>query len=177
MQRRLTRLMVLAGLAVLLVAGMVQPAMAQTPAAEATPIPGPAVGVSGTYEGGSFSGTFGIQRFSTQDEQLVAVGTLSGTLTDAQSRAAQEVSDVALVLPVAVIQGTCQKLHIEFVPSTASLLGHDVRLTPVVFERTTSQEAGDLRGYVLCALATMLDTGTTAEGQAQLLNLGLRYLI
>lgn len=177
MYPHLRRLMAAAGLAAVLTLGALQPAMAQTDPAEGGSIPGPAVQVSGTYEGGSFAGTFGIRQFSTQEEQLVAEGTLTGTLTDAQSKEAQAVSDATVVLPVAAIQGTCQTLHLEFAPQTASLLGLTVRLGPVVFERSSSQEAGDLRGYVLCALATMLETGTTAQGQAQLLNLGLRYLI
>jgi hypothetical protein len=166
-----------AGLAALLGAATLQPAMAQSDPAESGSLPGPVVAVSGTSAEGSFAGSFGIRQFSTQDEQLVAVGTLNGTLTDAQSKETQAVSDAPLVLPVAAIQGTCQTLHVEFAPQVASLLGLTVQLGPVVFERSSSQEAGDMRGYVLCALATMLETGTTADGQAQLLNLGLRYLI
>ncbi len=177
MHPHVRRLMATAGLAALLAVGALQPAMAQSDPAAAGSTPSPAVDVSGTYDGGSFAGTFGIRQFSTQDEQLVAVGTLTGTLTDAQSNEARAVSDVSLILPVAVIQGTCQTLHIQFTPQTANLLGLTVQLGPTVFDRSSSQEAGDLRGYVLCALATMLETGTTAEGQAQLLNLGLRYLV
>lgn len=167
----------MAGLAASLGAAMLQPAMAQSDPGEIGSPPGPAVEVSGTYADGTFAGSFGIRQFSTQDEQLVAVGTLNGTLTNTQSKETQAVSGATVVLPVAAIRGTCQTLHVEFAPQTAGLLGLTVQLGPVVFERSSSQEAGDLRGYVLCALATMLETGTTAEGQAQLLNLGLRYLV
>jgi hypothetical protein len=69
----------------------------------------------------SFAGVFELSRFAVRDDQLVAAGTLSGTVTDS---AGQTVGAVArtLMLPVINVTGRSDILHLEVGPINLSLL-------------------------------------------------------
>src|SRR5205823_1940583 len=63
---------------------------------------------------GTFNGVLTITQFAVQNGQVVALGTLAGTLTDAIGNVVQITQDV--VLPLISATGTCQILHLELGP-------------------------------------------------------------
>jgi len=117
---------------------------------------------------GAFQGAYEITRFAVQGGQLVAVGNLTGTVTDAAGAAVGNVSQ-ALTLPVANITGTCQILHLELGPLDLNLLGLRVQLNRVVLD-ITAQQGGGLLGDLLCAVANLLNNNSPLNAIASLLN-------
>jgi hypothetical protein len=142
---------------------------AQLPLAAAPPKqPGqtqvPVIGT--TTAGDTFAGTFTLQRFATDSAgKLVAVGTISGTLTNAAGQAiAAGLSTVALP---AVATGGCDILHLDLGPLLLDLLGLQVNLSRVVLDITAVPGAGNLLGNLLCSVTNLLNNPT---GLARLLN-------
>lgn len=126
--------------------------------------------VSGTTQnGGVFNGTLNITRFAVQNHQLVALGTLSGTLTNAAGQAVGSVTNQAVTLPVAAT-GTCQILNLTLGPLDLNLLGLMVHLNQVVLNITAQQAPGNLLGNLLCAVTNLLNNGGPLTGIAGLLN-------
>jgi hypothetical protein len=124
------------------------------PAASAVTIP-----ITGTVvNGGTFSGTFNLQRFAVQNGGIVAIGTLSGTLTDALGNVIGTVTNVATTFQVTG-SGSCQILHLELGPLDLNLLGLMVHLNRVVLDITAQPGPGNLLGNLLCAIAHLLDNG------------------
>ena len=133
--------------------------------------PATAIPVTGTLPGGgSFTGTLDITRFVVQNGQLTAVGSLSGTLTDALGNVIGTVSNVLVNLTVAQPTGSCQILHLVLGPLDLNLLGLMVHLNQVVLDITAQQGPGNLLGNLLCAVAHLLDNTGNTTGLAQLLN-------
>ena len=131
------------------------------------------VPVSGTVAGvSSFVGSLDITRFAVQNGQLVAVGNLTGTLTNLVTGATQTVSQ-ALTLPIGAA-GTCDVLHLTLGPLDLNLLGLMVHLDRVVLDITAQQGPGNLLGNLLCAVAGLLDN---PSGLARLLNQILAALL
>ena len=138
-------------------------------ASAAKPAPTLSTPVAGTVAGvTSFVGTFDINRFAVRNGELVAVGTLSGTLTDLVTGATHSVSQ-SLALPVSV-DGTCEILHLTLGPLDLNLLGLMVHLDQVVLNIDAQQGPGNLLGNLLCAVAGLLDAGGPLSGLASLLN-------
>lgn len=123
--------------------------------------------------GGTFSGLFNLTQFAVQNGQLVAVGSLSGTLTDALGNVIGTVTNVPVTLPVggnATTSGTCDILHLDLGPLNLDLLGLQVHLNEVVLDITAQSGPGNLLGNLLCSVAGLLDNGTGLNGLATLLN-------
>jgi hypothetical protein len=118
--------------------------------------------------GGTFSGLLTITRFANQNGQLVAVGTLSGTLTDALGNTIGTITNVPVRVPVTA-SGTCQILHLDLGPLDLTLLGLHVHLNEVVLD-ITAQQGGGLLGDLLCAVANLLNGSGSLSGIAALLN-------
>jgi hypothetical protein len=129
--------------------------------ARAQPVPNPdpsQIPVTGTVQnGGTFQGIFDLQRFQVVNGQLAALGTLTGTLTDAAGNALGSVQDVVVSLPVTQATGSCQILHLELGPLDLDLLGLVVHLDQVVLDITAQSGPGNLLGNLLCAVAHLLD--------------------
>lgn len=140
--------------------------------------------VTGTYTDanglGTFSGTLNIQRFaSAGGRNLVAIGTLSGTLTEATGTT-QQVTDQAVTLPVARPMGqsldaaapsaSCPILHLVLGPLNLNLLGLQVTLNQVVLNINAIPGAGNLLGNLLCSVANLLNGNASASAVATLLN-------
>jgi hypothetical protein len=124
---------------------------------------------------GSFVGSFDVTRFITQNGQVFAVGTLTGTVTDALGAVVGTI-DQALTLPLLVDGssfGTCDILHLELGPLDLNLLGLVVHLDQIVLDITAEQ--GALLGDLLCAIANLLDGGST-NALSRLLNQVLKLL-
>lgn len=130
-----------------------------------------AVPIAGTVDGvaNALSGTFTITRFARSGGQLVAVGTLSATVSDATGNilrtiitplavpvAASAVPQTASVAAVA-IAATCPILHLELGPLDLTLLGLVVHLDRVVLDITAQSGPGNLLGNLLCSIAGLLD--------------------
>lgn len=136
------------------------PAQGQAARSSAITVP-----ISGTGGGGTFTGTFQLQRFANQAGQLVAVGLISGTVTDATGAVTSVIKSVAL--PAAVIDGTCDILHLDLGPLALDILGLKVNLSRVVLDITAQSGAGNLLGNLLCGVANLLNN---PGGLATLLN-------
>ena len=145
--------------------------------AQPTPPPsGLAVPITGTFTDtlggtGKFVGTFNIQRFAVQANQLAAVGTLTGTLTNSVGTVLGSiVNTITMLINSAATQATCQILHLELGPLDLNLLGLMVHLNQVVLDITAQSGPGNLLGNLLCAVANLLNGGGTLASIANLLN-------
>ena len=141
------------------------PAVAQAPNQIQIPIVGTVVG------GGTFAGTFTLQRFVRDAGSVVAIGTVTGTLTPVTGSATNVVRNVAL--PVAITQATCDILHLDLGPLDLNLLGLQVNLSRIVLDIVAEAGAGNLLGNLLCAITGLLDNPSRL---AQILNAILAIL-
>lgn len=123
---------------------------------------------------GAVAGTFDVQRFVVQDGTLQAVGTFTGTVTDAAGTATSGTQQLTLPVDLAQSQGSCEVLDLVLGPLDLNLLGLEVHLDQVHLNITAQQGPGNLLGNLLCAVAGLLDgpTGINAILQqiANLLN-------
>ena len=60
--------------------------------------------------GGNVAGTFDVSRFANQSGELVAIGTFTGTVTDAAGVVTSGTQQVALPVDVQQSAGSCQIL-------------------------------------------------------------------
>jgi hypothetical protein len=118
---------------------------------------------------GSFAGTFNIQQFANQNGNLVAVGTLVGTLTNA----AGQVTTVVLnnvTAAVTAANGSCSILSLTLGPLHLDLLGLVIDLNQVNLNITAVPGAGNLLGNLLCDVANLLNQGGALTQITNLLN-------
>jgi hypothetical protein len=126
------------------------------------------VPITGTAPGGgAFAGTFDITRFVVRNGQLLAAGTLTGTITGVTGNVIGTVTR-NIQLPVTNINGTCEILHLELGPLDLNLLGLRIQLNKVILDITAEQ--GALLGDLLCAIAGLLSGGGPLSSIANLLN-------
>jgi len=133
------------------------------------PAGGVTVPVTGTTsKGGKFTGNFSIKQFSVVDNQIVASGTLTGTI---QNGVGNLLGTVLKTLSMIVhFQGaTCDILHLELGPLDLGLLGLQVHLDKIVLD-IDADPSGGLLGSLLCAVANLLNTGGALADIANLLN-------
>lgn len=147
------------------------------PTALAQPIPQPGgvtVPITGTFTDslggvGRFVGSFNVQRFAVDGNQIVAVGTLTGTLTNSVGTVLGTiVKTVSLIVNSAATQASCEILHLELGPLDLNLLGLVVHLDRVVLDISAQPGPGNLLGNLLCAVANLLNGGGPL---AQIINL------
>jgi hypothetical protein len=127
--------------------------------------PSIAIPVSGTGTAGTFVGTFQLQRFVANGSGVDAVGLLTGTLTSATGVVTSVVRTLAI--PAAVVDPTCEILHLDLGPLSLDLLGLNIDLSRIVLDITAQSGAGNLLGNLLCAVANLLNN---PSGLANLLN-------
>jgi hypothetical protein len=152
--------------------------MAFTPARTASAQVG--VPITGTFTDtlggvGTFTGSFDIQRFVSRNGQLLAVGSLTGTLTDSLGNVIGTITQLVNI-PVFGAVGTCQVLHLTLGPLDLNLLGLQVHLDRVVLDITAQSGPGKLLGNLLCAVANLLNGGSPLTSLASLLNQILRII-
>jgi hypothetical protein len=122
---------------------------------------------------GSFTGALEIRKFAAVDKQLVALGTLTGTLTDENGVTSGIVRNVALpvVLPGGgtataaggvETQAICPILNLVLGPLHLNLLGLIIDLNEVHLDITADSEGG-LLGSLLCGVAGLLGGSTPLE--------------
>jgi hypothetical protein len=118
----------------------------------------PITGTIPANAGNTFAGTLNLINVAVQNGQLVANGTLSGTLTDLNGQPIGTVTDVPVTLPLQVT-GTCDILHLTLGPLDLNLLGLVVHLNQIHLDITAQSGPGNLLGNLLCAVAHLLDGG------------------
>jgi len=165
-------------------APMVTPvAHAQAKAKNASSLEIPITGIGGTLAnptGQKFAGTFTLQRFVNDNGKLLAVGTVSGTVTDSLGNVlttglqtvalpvvASQEGAAATAVPGITAAATCPILNLVLGPLDLNLLGLAIHLNQVVLNITAIPGAGNLLGNLLCAVAGLLDN---PGGLAALLN-------
>jgi hypothetical protein len=124
-----------------------------------------AIPVTGAGNGAVFAGTFQLQKFANDNGQLVATGILTGVVTAASGATTSVARTVAI--PAAVVNPTCQILHLDLGPLNLDLLGLQVNLNEIILDITAQAGAGNLLGNLLCAVTNLLNN---PSGLARLLN-------
>jgi hypothetical protein len=117
------------------------------------------VPVRGTTDGGDrFFGRMDIRRFVARNDEVQAVGLLSGRMRDADGDLIGRVTDKRVRMPVSAVQETtCDILHLELGPLDLDLLGLVVHVNRIVIDIEAVPGAGNLLGNLLCAIAGLLD--------------------
>jgi hypothetical protein len=144
-----------------------------TAAVPSVPITGSFTDASGGT--GSFVGSFVPTRFAAQNGNVLATGTLTGTLTDSAGAAVGTVTQ-SVSAPVAVAQATCRVLDLTLGPLHLDLLGLVVDLNQVHLTINAVPGPGNLLGNLLCAITHLLDQTPSAGALAAILNALLALL-
>ena len=131
---------------------------------------------------GTFTGDYTINRVKKQGRKMVAIGTVTGVVTNTATGATQTVNR-AVKIPlrattggagagnanVVAPQATCEILDLVLGPLDLDLLGLVVHLDVVHLNITAESGPGNLLGNLLCAVAGLLD-GPTGGGLGAILN-------
>lgn len=138
------------------------------------------VPVVGSGAGGSFEGSFTIDRFVNNGGTAAAVGLLKGVVTNTATGAKMSVvknvawpvaSGAAGVQARAITQQqTCEILNLVLGPLHLDLLGLVIDLNQVVLDITAVAGAGNLLGNLLCAIVGLLDQPSLVDQLVGLLN-------
>ena len=144
-------------------------ATAASPTAAPVAAAGLQIPINFSSVNGTFNGTFNLTRFAIQNGQLVAVGTLTGTVTNA---AGQTVGAIVrnLTLSLITINATCDILHLELGPIDLNLLGLVVHVDKIVIDIDAQSGPGNLLGNLLCAIANLLNANGPLSNLVTLLN-------
>jgi hypothetical protein len=118
---------------------------------------------------GTFAGTFNIQQFANQNGNLVAIGTLVGTLTNAAGQVTSVVIN-NVTAPVTAATASCQILSLTLGPLHLDLLGLVIDLNQVNLNITAQPGPGNLLGNLLCDVANLLNGGGLLGNLSNLLN-------
>jgi len=111
-------------------------------------------------DGTTFAGTFSPDRFAVQDGGLVAIGDVTGTLSNPDGTTDPVTTQATLPVDLAQSSGSCQILDLTLGPLDLDLLGLVVHLDEVHLNITAQQGPGNLLGNLLCAVAGLLDGPT-----------------
>ena len=137
------------------------PASAATTATNLNAVP-----VEGTVgsTGGTFDGTADINRVGIQNGELVAQGTLTGTLLNSAGNAVGSVVDQPVSLPLTSDGGSCQIADLQIGAINLNVLGLVVHLDPVHLNISGQTGAGNLVGNLLCSVTHLLDGNSLLSG-------------
>jgi hypothetical protein len=124
-----------------------------TSTSTALPIPTQDIPLIGGFANGAFTGVFSIVQFIQSGGGIMAVGTLTGTLTDLAGNVIGTVPGTQIQLPVTQIGGNCNELHIELGSSNVDLLGSVVQVEQSGVD--ISADAGI--GSLLCSITSLLN--------------------
>lgn len=118
---------------------------------------------------GTFAGTFNIQQFANQNGNLVAIGTLVGTLTNAAGQVTSVVIN-NVTAPITAATASCPILSLTLGPLHLDLLGLVIDLNQVNLNITAVPGPGNLLGNLLCDVANLLNGGGALGNVSNLLN-------
>jgi hypothetical protein len=137
--------------------------------------------IRGTFgKNGVVTGTFKPQRFVQDNGRLMAIGTLTATLTRANGNVVGT-ETMRVKLPVRSAEGTslartseragaCDILSLVLGPLDLDILGLRVQLNRVKLNITAEPGPGNLLGNLLCAVAGLLDNNGVLTQIRQILN-------
>jgi hypothetical protein len=108
-----------------------------------------------------------LQKFTNTNNQLTAVGKVTGTATDTVTGVTQQVKDT--VASPATAAATCTILDLTIQPIDLFLLGLHVH-TDTIHLAITAQQGGGLLGDLLCSLDNALNGGGSLSQIIALLN-------
>ncbi len=132
------------------------------------PRSGLTVPLNGTISGQPATILYTINQFAVQNNQLVAIGTVTGTLQTATGTITKSIGGV--VVPVSDPSGSCPILHLTLGPINLDLLGLQVSTNQIVLDITAQSGPGNLLGNLLCDVANLLNTNGPLSQIANLLN-------
>lgn len=175
-RRRLTAAALAAG-TVVAFAGLTGTSQAKNKAPH-TPLQ---LAVTGTVAagGGTFTGTFTLQRFAVRGDAAVAVGFIRGSVIGADGLPVGSVLRGPVELPVTVSgaaaaaagavqqQATCDVLHLALGAVSLDVLGLQVTTAPIAIDIVASGEGTDVLGRLIC---TVLETVGNVVALVDLLN-------
>jgi invasion protein IalB len=110
-----------------------------------------------------------LQKFTTQNGQLTAVGNVTGTATDLVTGVTQQVKDKK-VPSAGAATGTCTILDLTIQPIDLNLLGLMVHTDTIHLEITAQSGPGNLLGNLLCDVANLLNDNGSLSQIVALLN-------
>jgi hypothetical protein len=161
----MTRFAIAAAFAFATLIAPAAPASAAPPSRPTSPVS--QLPIVGTTVGGTFSnGTLNLSRFTVVNGVLMAVGTLTATVTNALTGQTATIMQT-ISMPVQSVTGTCDILHLDLGPLDLNLLGLQVNLSEVILDITAQTGSGNLLGNLLCAVTGLLDN---PSGLSTLLN-------
>jgi hypothetical protein len=128
----------------------------------------PAIPINITTGTGSFVGNLNITKFAVQNGEVVALGTLTGTVTQG-GVVSSIVRNIVLPLLRNQSSGKCEILHLVLGPLDLNLLGLQIHLNQVVLDISAQPGPGNLLGNLLCTVANLLN-GTELGALVNLLN-------
>jgi len=168
MKNRVLSLGLIMAIMVVCFAPLLANTSAATPAT-ATAAQGLQIPVNFSSPNGGFTGVFTLTRFIVSNGQVAAVGTLTGTVTNA---AGQTVGAIArnITLSLININATCDILHLELGPIDLNLLGLVVHVDKIVIDIDAQSGPGNLLGNLLCAVANLLNANGPLSTLVNLLN-------
>jgi hypothetical protein len=142
---------------------------AATPTPASATVQGLQIPLNFSSPNGTFTGVFGLTRFVIRNGQVAAVGTLTGTVTNA---AGQTVGAIAQTITLSLINinATCDILHLELGPIDLNLLGLVVHVDKIVIDIDAQSGPGNLLGNLLCAVANLLNANGPLSTLVNLLN-------
>ena len=139
------------------------------------------VAITGTK---GFKGTYTIDRFTTRNGKMVAVGTLKGTIR--KRGATLSVRRKNVVMPASVAgagpsngasaaqvpptPGACQVLNLQLGPINLNLLGLLVRTNEIDLRIEAQPGAGNLLGNLLCGITNLLNPNGALNNLTAALN-------
>jgi hypothetical protein len=160
--------------ALFLLAGTAAAAPAAPAQEAASAVTAPVTGTFTDAQGGTgtFTGTYTVDKFVQDGNDVTSEGTLTGVLTDSTGAPAGNVDATPAALPLAVgpTAASCQVLNLVLGPLDLNLLGLVVHLDTVHLNITAVPGAGNLLGNLLCAVAGLLNGGGLLTGLSDLLN-------
>ena len=131
------------------------PILAVSAATVAPPNPLKNIAVTGTN---ITNGLLSINSFAVKGGEIVANGTLTGTVNG------QAVTQ-AVQIPVNIVGGTCTILTLQLGPIDLNLLGLRVQVSQINVNITAEPGPGNLLGNLLCQLADILNGQGRAVGR------------
>jgi hypothetical protein len=115
------------------------------------------INLTGTITGGgTLAGTLNVTGFERRGTGLVAVGTITGTLTEAGG-AVRQLTGQAVSMPLTIPNATCDILNLQLGATQLDLLGLQVSLSQVNLDITAQPGSGKLLGNLLCQISKLLD--------------------
>jgi hypothetical protein len=119
---------------------------------------------TGTTSAGTpahFTGNLDVTKFVAQGGQVLAIGTLTGTVTNAAGTVLGTVTNLPVRIPILfgpnLTRGTCEILDLVLGPLHLDLLGLVVDLSKITLTITAHSGPGKLLGNLLCAVANLLN--------------------